>query len=312
MATTSTESRSSLAPYIALLAVQFLFGSLPVVAKPVLPAIPALPLVGIRVGITALVLVGFQLFRRRLWLSTPGDYAKLAILSLFGVTLNQMLFIGGLSYTKASNASLLVVTIPIFTLAVSSIVGRDRLTVLKVLGIGLAAAGAIFLIDPRNASFSSETTIGDLMIILNSLAFGIYVACSKDVVTRNGTFRSMMWLFIFSAVVCVPIGAVTWGSQEVSAVTAPAWLAVVYIALFATAAPYLLNAFALSSVSPAAVTVFIYLQPLIGFILATIFLQESLDFRFGIAAALIFVGVFITTRRGHRKSEAKTNALPMT
>jgi len=290
--------------------VQLLFGSLPVIAKPVLSVIPAIPLVGIRVGITALVLFVFQLSRGRLWLVAKGDYWKLAILSLFGVTLNQLLFVGGLSFTKAANTSLLVVTIPIFTLTVSAIVGRDRLTVLKVAGIGLAAAGAIFLIDPRNASFSSETTIGDVMIILNSLAFGIYVACSKDVVTRNGAFRSMMWVFIFAAAVCVPLASIFFGVEEFNSVESTTWWIVLYIALFATALPYLLNAFALSKVSPAAVTVFVYLQPIIGFLLATVFLDEVIDFRFVIAAVLIFTGVFLTTRRSSTPNDEMRTEVP--
>ena len=50
----------------------------------------------------------------------------------------------------------------------------------------LAAVGVVLLIDPRNASFSSQTTIGDILIISNSLAYGIYVATSKETITING------------------------------------------------------------------------------------------------------------------------------
>lgn len=283
--------------YLALLAVQVLFGSLPVVAKPVLSVLPAFPLVGVRVAITALILFAVQFWRGRIWLRERGDYLRLAVLSLFGVTLNQLLFIGGLSLTKASNTSLLVVTIPIFTLAVSAIVGIERLRLVKVIGIILAAAGVIFLIDPRNASFSSETTIGDLMIVGNSLAFGIYVATSKAVVTRNGAFRSMMWIFIFAALICVPLGMFDIYRHGSAVVGPGVWLVVVYIAIFSTAIPYLFNAYALLHVNPSVVTVFIYLQPIIGVLLASFFLGEKLDIRFVAAGVLIFAGVFLTTRK---------------
>ena len=283
-------------PVIALLLVQSFFGSLPVIAKVVLPVLPPMSLVGFRVGITALVLFAFQLHRGRLWLRDRSDYLRLAVLSLFGVVFNQLLFIGGLSRTKASNTSLLAVTIPIFTLIVAAIAGSERIARTKIIGIALAAAGIILLIDPRAASFSSETTIGDMMIIANSLSYGIYVATSKELITRNGAFRSMMWVFIFASVICVPIGLTSLSSIDVSAVPTNVWLLVLYIAVFATAAPYLLNAWALARVSPATVAVFVYLQPLIGFILAVIFLGEKLDFRFIIAALLVFAGVFMTTR----------------
>jgi drug/metabolite transporter (DMT)-like permease len=135
------------------------------------------------------------------------------------------------------------------------------------------------------------------MIILNSLSYGIYVATSKEVITRNGAFRSMMWVFVFAAIVCVPLGLVSLSSVDVGNVSGAIWLLVLYIAAGATAAPYLLNAWALARVSPSTVAVFVYLQPLIGFILAVIFLNETIDFRFIIAALLVFAGVFLTTRR---------------
>jgi len=292
-----SEKERNLCPYAALLAVQAFFGSLPVVAKPVLSVLSAFPLVGIRVGITALILFAVQYWRGRIWLRERSDYVRLAILSLFGVTLNQHLFIGGLSLTKASNTSLLVVTIPIFTLAVSAIVGIERLRLAKVLSIILAAAGVIFLIDPRSASFSSATTLGDLMIIGSSLSFGIYVATSKAVVTRNGAFRSMMWVFIFASLICVPLGAFDFYRHDSAVIGPGVWLVVFYIAIFSTAIPYLFNAYALLHVNPSVVAVFIYLQPIIGVMLAAFFLGEKLDIRFGAAAVLIFAGVYLTTKK---------------
>lgn len=289
--------RENLAPHLALVGVQILFGSLPVIGKVVLTVLPPVSLVGFRVGITALVLAIFQAARKRFWLQYKEDYLKLAVISLFAVTFNQLLFIGGLSLTKASNTSLLAVTIPIFTLIVSTIAGTELLRAGKVLGIALAAAGIIFLIDPRNASFSSETTLGDLMIVANSLSYGIFVATSKDTITRNGAFRSTMWIFIFASLVCVPLGIASLGTIEASAITTNIWLLVLYVSLVATAGPYLLNAYALSKVNPSIVAVYIYLQPIIGFILAVIFLSELLDLKFAVAAVLVFAGVFLTTRR---------------
>lgn len=294
---TTAGETGTIAPHAALVTVQLLFGSLPVIAKVVLAAIPSVALVGMRVGITAIVLLIFQTVRRRLWLQHKRDYIRLAVLSVFGVVLNQLLFIGGLSMTKASNVSLLAVTIPIFAILISSVAGYDSLSRPKAVGVLLAAIGVVLLIDPRNASFSSESTIGDIFIVLNSLSFGIYVATSKEVVTRNGPFRSMMWVFIFSSLVCVPLGLVSLAGVELNKVETEIWGLVVYISVAATAGPYLLNAFAISKVQPSVVAVFIYLQPLIGFVLAVLFLGESIGASFVAAAALVFAGLFFATRQ---------------
>jgi drug/metabolite transporter (DMT)-like permease len=74
------------------------------------------------------------------------------------------------------------------------------------------------------------------------------------------------------------------------------WLLVLYIAIVATAGPYLLNAYALSKVNASIVSVYIYLQPIIGFILAVILLGEKVDLKFIAAAMLVFAGVYLVTR----------------
>ena len=290
-------SAPSTGPVLALIGVQLAFGTLPVIGKVVLTVLHPAALVGIRIGVTALVLFIIQLYRGRIWLRYSGDYMRLAVLSLFGVVFNQYLFIGGLSLTKAANTSLLAVTIPIFTLMISAAAGSDRLRGPTVMGIILAAAGVVLLIDPRAASFSSETTIGDLMIVINSFSYGIYVATSKEVITRNGPFRSMMWVFIFASVICVPVAMISLSTVGVVGLDISILLLVLYIAIAATAVPYFLNAWALARVSPSTVAAFIYLQPLIGFILAVIFLGENIAFRFIIAALLVFAGLFLTTRK---------------
>ncbi|MCA1590549.1 MAG: DMT family transporter [Acidobacteria bacterium] len=242
-------SARSTSPYAALLGVQVLFGSLPVIAKIVLAVMPSIGLVGFRVGITAVALFIFQRGRGSLKLKHTGDYRRLATLSLFGVVFNQLLFVGGLSYTRAANTSLLAVTIPIFTMMVGAVIGTERLRLLKVVGVILAAAGVLFL---------------------------------------------------FASVICVPLGLAALNKIDVWTIDAKIWALVFYISIVATAGPYLLNAWALARVSPTTVAIFVYLQPLIGFCLAVLFLGEILTENFAFAAILIFAGVFLTVRRNDR------------
>ncbi|HEY0657140.1 MAG TPA: DMT family transporter [Pyrinomonadaceae bacterium] len=291
------ESQSKYAPHLALFAVQLTFGSLPVIGKIVLKTIPSLAVVGFRVGLTALVLYLVQRYRGNLRLNDKKDYWRFAVLSFFGVTLNQIFFVTGLSLTKASNTSLLAVTIPIFALLIGAVLGIERLRKIKIAGIILAAAGVVFLIDPRNASFSSETTLGDILIVVNSFSYGIYVSISKDIITRNGAIKSIAWVFIFSSVVCVPLGVYSLSGIEIETVTPVIWLLILYLAIVSTLTPYLLNAWALARVNPSTVAVYIYLQPLIGFLMAIVFLGEKLDFKVLVAAALIFAGVFLVTKK---------------
>ena len=80
------------------------------------------------------------------------------------------------------------------------------------------------------------------------------------------------------------------------------WLAILYVILLPTAGAYYLNAWALARVPPSTVAVYIYLQPLIAFGLAPLFLGERLSSRTVIACLLIFGGVGIVTRPGRSRA----------
>lgn len=273
------------------------FGSSAVLGKVALESFPALAIVGFRVGGAALAFYSLQKFRGSLALEDKKDYFLFALFSCFGVVFNQLFFFKGLSLTTATNTSLLAVMIPVFAFAVSAAIGNDRFSWRKVLGLGLAACGVIYLVDPAKASFSSATTQGDIFIILNSLSYAIYVAVSKNLIEKYGALKSIAWLFIFASIVNVPVGLISLQAVELSQISLFAWLTVAAIIIFPTILAYFWNAWALVRVEPSVVAVYVYLQPLIGAFLAVAVLGERLNSRIFMAMILIFVGVYLVMRR---------------
>src|SRR5262249_2674853 len=75
----------------------------------------------------ALVFVtAFLLRRRGPPVRSLRDAAGLAALGLFGVVLNQALFLTGLRQTSPVAATLLVATIPVFAVVIGALAGRER------------------------------------------------------------------------------------------------------------------------------------------------------------------------------------------
>lgn len=293
----SPQNRNPLAPHFALIAVQLMFGTAPVLGKTALQTFPSYAIVGFRVGGAALAFYVLQRIRGDLRLDKPLHYFYFALYSLFGVVINQLLFFKGLSLTTATNTSLLAVTIPVFALLISVSIGYEKLSVLKVLGVLLAALGVVSLINPANASFSSETTRGDILIILNSLSYAAYVAVSKKLISHYGALKSIAWFFLFASFINVPIGLISLNSVDVSEASLSAWIAVLAIVLFPTIGAYYWNTWALERAEPSTVAVYIYLQPLIGFTAAAVFLNERITIWTLFSALLIFAGVFFVTRK---------------
>lgn len=295
------DSKDSYAPHVALLAVQLMFGSAPVLGKAALLAFTPFAIVGFRVGGAALAFYFLQSLKGDFRLEKRAHYFQFALFACFGVIFNQLLFFNGLSLTTATNSSLLAVTIPVFALLASLIIGSDKLSWRKIVGVILAGCGVIYLIDPARASFSSASTQGDVFIILNSLCYGIYIAVSKRLISHYGALKSIAWIFLFGSIVNVPVGFVSLLSIELSQVSLNSWLTAAAVVLFPTILAYYWNTWALARVEPSVVAVYVYLQPLIGTFLAIFILGEAWKPRIFLAMALIFAGVFLVTRRRQRE-----------
>ncbi|MGH9901804.1 MAG: DMT family transporter, partial [Pyrinomonadaceae bacterium] len=231
-------------------------------------ALPSTGLVAFRVAGAALA---FALLRRattRVPITHRGDYARLALYSLLGVVLNQFLFVKGLELSTVINATLLGTAIPVFTLLVSTLLGRERATLRAVSGTALAACGVIYLIDPLRADFSDDTTLGNLLLVCNAAAYGAYIALSQDMIRRYGALTVITWIFAFGCVAAVPAGAFHLAQTPLENVGIEIWVAVLYIILVPTVGAYYLNAWALTRVAPSTVAIYVYLQPLIAYAVA--------------------------------------------
>ena len=305
METEVLQAERSYAPHIALFAVQVFFGSATVLGKFALLAFPPYALVGFRVGGAALAFYFLQRLRGTLALDNRGDYLKFAIFALIGVALNQLFFFKGLSLTTAVNTSLIAVTIPIFTIIISVLIGIDSISWRKVAGITLAAAGVVYLVNPTRASFGSETTQGNILIVLNSLCYAIYMAISKKLISHYGALKSIAWLFIYASLINVPVGIYALKDVDLGQVSLNSWLFVAGLVVFPTIMAYFWNAWALSRVEPSIVAVYIYLQPLMGFLAAIFFLGEVFSTRLLISALLVFAGVFLVTKKRRKGEEEK-------
>lgn len=296
----ATAKDHAIAPHLALLAVQIMFGTWPILGKITLRSISSPSLVGFRILGAALI---FTLFKRnvtKLWKLPKRVIAWLVFSSLLGVVANQLFFVTGLSLSTAINATLLTATIPVTTLLVSMVLGYERAKLRYFVGIALAAAGVVYLVDPWRANFSSQTTLGNVILILSAFFYGSYLAVSRDLFRRYGALEVITWIFLVGALMTLPIALYSWSVDSWQGISAGFWLAILYIVLVPTVGAYYLNSWAITRVPPSVVAIYIYLQPVIAFGIAPLVLGESWTSRTIVACLLILAGVTVVTIRRRR------------
>ena len=124
--------------HLALVVVRLLFASLAIAGRFVLPHFPAGALVTVRVLGATVVLLALNTVIGGQWVRDRQDLLRLAVLGMLGIAANQTLFLYGLRHTTAINATILVTTVPVFTVLGSVLIGREPPSLLKFAGIGLA------------------------------------------------------------------------------------------------------------------------------------------------------------------------------
>jgi drug/metabolite transporter (DMT)-like permease len=258
----------------------------------------------------ALVLALIQRNFRPLWQMPKKDIAMIVLCSLIGVVGNQFIYLEGLSFTTVINTTLLSTTIPVFTLFVSIILGHDHLSLRRAAGIALAASGVIYLVNPSKADVTAHTTVGNLLVATSSLLYATYLVISKDIFERYGALNVITWIFVVGSIVTIPAGAYSFTRTDTHTLAPFVWLLIAFIIFFPTVGAYYLNAWALTKVTPSTVAVYIYLQPLFAFGVAPLLLHEKWSWRTVVAAALIFSGVGIVTRRGRSRAVREISEHP--
>lgn len=282
--------------HVVLLVVQLLFSGLHVVGKDVLGEVEPLTLACLRAGFAAPALVLFALWRR-CPLPRLRDLPALALLGLLGVAANQILFIQGLAYTTATNAAILMPSIPVFAAGLGAVFGIERIGPRRLAGIGLAVAGALVVLDPTAFSLSNEQTLGNLLILVNCLAFAGFLVLQRPVMRRLPWPTVIAGSFVFGALFVFAVGAPTLAATDFGALSGGTLAGLAYILVFPTLIGYALNTWAVRRSSPTLVAAYTTIQPLASAGLAAAFLGERFGWKEGLGFVLIAAGLWVVSRR---------------
>jgi drug/metabolite transporter (DMT)-like permease len=284
--------------HLALILVQLCFASLSIAGKLAFHgghAVPPNALVMTRMVGGGLV---FLVIARRLGplRLSRGDWPLLAACGLLGVVLNQALFINGLRHTTAISANLISSTIPVFATLFAVLLGRERFRWMRALGILLAMSGVLVLFDVRNLATSGEQIVGDLMCLANCASYALFLVLVGPLSAKYPPMTLVALMFVVASVAFAPLGVPAWvdfaprmGAHEA--------LLLLFIVAFPTVGAYALTQVGLRRAEASLVATYIYLQPVFATVGAVIILHEPLRPVIGLAAALIFLGVWVSTRR---------------
>ena len=232
------------------------------------------------------------------------DWPRIILCSFLGMVINMLAFFKGLELSTPINSSVLITVVPIFVFVFSAIIIKERVSLLKVVGISAGFFGALILIlkSPSIGYNAPDIPTGNLLFVLNSSTYGLYLIFVKPLVEKYNIITLFRWLFLFGFLMNFPLTVSEFSSVDwLNLPFYDAILPMLYVVVGTTFFTYLFNAYALTQLKASTVSSFIYLQPIVGIIYALTTKNDSLTLVNVIGMVLIFVGIYLVTKKIEQK-----------
>ncbi|MCU0070603.1 EamA family transporter [Pseudomonas koreensis] len=229
------------------------------------------------------------------------QWLQLAMLGFFGIFFYNLCFFYGLQYINASRASLIVALNPAVIGLASWLLFKERLSRLKVIGIGICISGAAVVIVSRNPHLLSGTPdawIGDLLILGCVLSWGIYSLFSRSLNQSIGPVQTVTFSILLGTLMLWVL-ALSRGEVDVAAVAALGtrqWLSLAYLGVLGSALAYIGYYDGICKIGATRAGVFIALNPLTAVLAGAVLLGEQLTMPMCLGGVLILTGIWLCNK----------------
>lgn len=225
---------------------------------------------------------------RRYWPALIG-------LGLLGNTIYQVLFIYGIDWTLAGNASLMLAATPIFTTLLSALFRQERIALAAWTGVILSFVGITLVVwgGTQALGFGADTVRGDLTVLAATVCWSSYTVGSAPLVRRYGALpvtAVTMWIGGL-ALLAVSIPALL--AQDWSAVRPVSWLALFYSGSLAIALAYFIWYYSIRQIGNTRTAVYSNFIPVVALVIAWLTLGEQPTWLQVLGAAAIVGGTIV-------------------
>lgn len=206
----------------------------------------------------------------------------------------------GLQHLSSSEASILLASIPVFTLLLAAYFLREQTSLLQKLSVMVSVAGVIFITLSKGTTLDFTNIKGIMMILLSALSFSVYSILVKKL-AKDFTILEMSYImiiisFIFFSTMSLVRHLINGTTGNFFApLSQPAFIAAfVYLGVLSSLVTSLLTNYALSKIDASRMCVFTNLSTVISIIAGVVFLKEDL-FYYHIIGSLMIIGGVIGT-----------------
>lgn len=193
-------------------------------------------------------------------------------------------------------AALIIATVPLWIMLLRWMFEGVRPNALALAGLGLGFVGLVVLVGPSLSSGTLDL-FGVIVVLLGSISWAAGSLIARWVALPRSTLMATGMEMLSGGLMLVTMGTLCgeYRSLDLAAFTPHAVMALGYLICFGSIVGFTAYVWLLGVASPAAVSTYAYVNPIVAMILGGLFLNETMGLRMLVAAAVTLVGVgFIT------------------
>ena len=273
-----------------------LWGGNSVSIKIGLQGVPPLALAGFRFLLALVAVTAWSISQRVTIRLSRGELVPLILLGIAFVlqiiTLNV-----GTRLTSAARSTIMINFFPFFTALFAHYwVPGDRLSFIKIMGIGLAFCGIFITFAPALQLGAHSYPVGDLIVLISASLLGFRTVVTKRLIQSIHPYRLLIWLMIFS-LPCFFGLSLLLEDQSNYAFSPAVIAAILYQGLIVAGFCFVCWTSILKKHSPSKLVVLSFATPISGIIFSHLLLADELGFSLITGATLVAFGIYLVNRR---------------
>ena len=234
----------------------------------------------------------------------PAHFIGVILLGATGVFTYNIFFFKGLKIIEASRASLIIATCPIFIAVLSSFLFKEKLNLIKIIGIIISVTGAVIVISRGNLIeiVNGGLGRGELYLFICVLSWTAYSLIGKSLMTDYSPLVLVSFASAIGAVASFPPAYFEGMMSDIFHYSVTDWLCIFYLAIFGTVIGFVWYYEGIKKIGPVKAGLFINFVPIWGVTLAFLILAEPVTLSLLIGTVLVVSGVYLTNKTPSAKS----------
>ncbi len=233
------------------------------------------------------------------------QFLAVLLLGATGVFAYNSLFFKGLGLIEAGRASVIIATSPAFIALGSTIFFRERLGWIRTSGVLLSILGAAVVVSRGNLRdiLAGGAGAGEAFIFGCVLSWAAYSLIGKMVMKGLSPLVAVSYSVVAGSVALFVAAALEGLRTDLCRASVVDWLAIGYMAIFATVLGFLWFYQGVQAIGPTRASLCINFVPVFAVLLAFLLLDERLTVSLAIGTSLVLCGTYLTNSKAGQPTE---------